>query len=380
MNRQNQLLVGVLILQLAIVAFVFWPGRNATAAATALYEGVAQEAIQAMAVSDQSRSVKISRSGDGWVLPEAGDFPVTALQASSAISKVLTIDTRRLVASNPTSHARLGVTEDDFTRRVDLETTDGQTFTLYIGTSPSARSTNVRRSDSNNVYLTSGVTASDLNLDYGSWINTTYLAVPETDIQALTVTNAQDTLEFTRPTTDTWTLTGLAEGETFNQNNLTTVLTRLNNFTMVRPLGKTDQPEYGMATPAATVTIQTQPAGDEAKTITLVIGPQNPDTQNHVVKSSDSEYYVEVAGFGVENFVTRSRTDYLVAPDPAATTPLTDTTFITDFEGITTTTPLTATEPLTATDLLTASGDVTSTIPGTATTPVTTTEIVTTAE
>ncbi len=368
MNRQNQLLAGVLILQLAIVAFVFWPGRNVTAAATALYDGITQENIQAMTVSDQTQSVKISRSGDGWVLPEAGDFPVTTLQASSAISKVLTIDTGRLVASNPTSHARLGVTEDDFTRQVDLETTDGQTLTLYIGTAPSARSTNVRRSDSDNVYLTSGVTASDLNLDYGSWINTTYLALPETDIQALTVTNAQGTVDFTRPTTDTWTLAGLAEGETFNQNNLTTVLTRLNNFTMIRPLGKTDQPDYGLATPAATVTIQTQPAGGEAKTITLVIGPQNPETQNHVVKSSDSEYYVEVAGFGVENFVTRSRTDYLLAPDPAATTPLTDTTFITDFAGITTTVPLSAT------DLLTASGDVTST------TPVTTTEVVTPAQ
>ncbi len=368
MNRQNQILVGILILQLAIVAFVFWPGRNVTAAAEALYAGITQENIQSITISDQERSVKISRGADGWVLPEADDFPVTAVQASDVISQVLTIDTRRLVASNTTSHARLGVTEADFTRRVDLETKEGQGLTLFVGSAPSARSTNVRRSDSDNVYLTSNVTANDLRTDVGSWVNTAYVAVPESDIQAITLKNAQGTLDFTRPTTDTWTMAGLAEGEVFNENNLTSLLTRLSGFNMINPLGKTDQPEYGMATPAATVTMQTQPPGGEAKTITLIIGPQNPETQNHVVKSSDSEYYVEVAGFGVENFISRGRAEYLVAPEPAATTPITDTNFITGFAGITTTTPLTTTDALTPS------------APVSATTPLTATEVVTPAQ
>jgi len=368
MNRQNQILAGILIIQLAIVAFVFWPGRNVTAAADALYSGITQDNIQSMTISDQDKRVTISRGGDGWVLPDADDFPVTAVQASDVISKILTIDTRRLVASNTTSHARLGVTEADFSRRIDLETTDGQALTLYVGTSPSARSTNIRRGDSDNVYLTSNVTANDLRTDIGSWVNTAYLALPETEIQAVTVENVQGTLEFTRPTTETWTMTGLAAGEVFNENNLTSMLTRLSGFNMVKPLGKADKPEYGMATPATTVTIQIQPAGGEAKTITLVIGPPNPETQNHVVKSSDSEYYVEVAAFGVENFISRNRTDYLVVPEPAATTPITGTNFMTGFEGITTTTPLSAT------NLLTGAAGVTST------TPLSATEVVTPAQ
>ncbi len=368
MNRQNQILVGILIIQLAIVAFVFWPGRNVTAAAAALYTDITQDNIQAMTISDQERSVKISRGTDGWVLPEADDFPVTAVQVSDVISQVLTIDTRRLVASNTTSHARLGVTEEDFSRRVDLETKDGQTITLYVGSAPSARSTNVRRGDSDNVYLTSNVTANDLRIDVGSWINTAYLAVPETDIQAITIENAQGTLQFTRPTTDTWTLADLATGEVFNENNLISLLTRLSGFNMIKPLGKTDKPEYGMATPAATLTMQTQPAGGAAKTITLVIGLQNPETQNHVIKSSDAEYYVEVAGFGVENFISRSRTDYLVVPEAAATTPITGTNFITGFAGITTTTPLTATDALTGAEGVTT------------TAPLTATEVVTPAQ
>lgn len=370
MNRQNQILAGILVLQLALVAFMFWPGRNANATAATLYTGTTLDNIQSITVSDQDKSIKISRGGDGWVLPDAEDFPVTAVQATDTISKVLTIDTRRLVASNATSHSRLQVTEEEFVRRVDLETNDGQTLTLFVGSAPNVRATNVRRADSDNVYLTSNVTAEDLHTDYGSWINTTYLAIPEADVKALTVENAQGQVDFTRPTTDTWTLTDLAAGETFNQNNLTSLLTRFSSFNMVKPLGKTERPEYGMAAPSATVTIQSQPAGGEATTTTLVVGQQNPETQNYVVKSSASDYYVEVAAFGVENILNRSRTDYLMQPPtPEAGTPITATNFITGFTGITTTTPISTGTSVTATE-----GAIT------ATTPVTTTEVVTPAQ
>jgi len=142
------------------------------------------------------------------------------------------------------------------------------------------------------------------------------------------------------------------------------LLTRLSGFNMVRPLGKAEQPEYGMATPSATVTIQSQPVGGEAKTITLVIGQQNPETNNYVIKSSDSEYYVEVASFSVENFINRGRDAYLTPPPtPEATTPITATNFITGFEVVTVTTPVTTTS-----------------VAVTVTTPVTATEVVTPAQ
>ena len=165
--------------------------RTSTATAAPLYAGTTIDDIQSITVSENEQSIKVVRSGDGWVLPEAEDFPVTAVQASDVISKVLTVDTRRLVASNPTSHSRLEVTADKFVRRVDLETKTGETLTLYVGSAPSARSTNVRRGDSDNVYLSNSLSATDLRTDYASWVDTTYLAIPETDVQALTIENAQ---------------------------------------------------------------------------------------------------------------------------------------------------------------------------------------------
>ncbi|MEZ4866541.1 MAG: DUF4340 domain-containing protein [Caldilineaceae bacterium] len=353
MTRTNQILSGILVAQLAIIAFLFWPGRGASAAVTKLYTGVTLDDIQSMTVSSTDKSITITRGGDGWVLPEAEDYPVQAVQASDTISKVLNIDTRRLVASNSTSHKRLEVADDNFVNKVELTTKDGKTLTLYVGSSPSFRSTNVRTGDSDNVYLTSSLASSDLHTDYGSWVNTTYVAIPTTDVQAVTVQNANATLDFTKVSTDTWTLADLAADETFNQNNLSSLLTRLTGLNMVKPLGKTAKPEYGMDALQATITVQSQPAGGQAKTTTLLIGAQLPESKNYVLKSSESDYYVEVASFSVENFVNRGRSDYLQAPPtpaaetPGATSAITETGILTDFNAITTTTPITATEVVT---------------------------------
>lgn len=106
----------------------------------------------------------------------------------------------------------------------------------------------------------------------------------------MTVENAQGKLEFTRPTTDTWTLTDLAAGETFNPNNLTWLLDPVERLRYRQTAGKNRKAGI-IATPSATLTIVSQPAGGTAKTTTtLVIGQQNAESQSSVAKSSDSEY------------------------------------------------------------------------------------------
>ncbi|MCB0062928.1 MAG: DUF4340 domain-containing protein, partial [Caldilineaceae bacterium] len=344
--------------QLVLIAVVFWPGRGANATAAALFPDVTVDDVQAMTIQEGEKQIQVARSGDGWVLPDAGDFPVKAVTVSDTISKVLQIDTRRLVADDTSSHARLQVTEEDAQREVTLETTAGETLTLLVGSSPSFRSTNVRRNDSDAVYTTGSLQATDLRTDYANWIDTSYLAIPQTDIQALTVENAQGTLSFTEVSTDTWTLDDLAEGETFNQNNLTSLLTRFSGLNMVQPLGKEAQPAYGMENPAATVTIVHQPTGGTAETTTLTIGTEPLENGNYVVKSSDSAYYVEVASFSVENILNRGRADYLQQPEEDAagidgTESITATEFISGFGAVTATTPISGGTPVTATEAVT---------------------------
>lgn len=70
-----------------------------------------------------------------------------------------------------------------------------------------------------------------------------------------------------------------------------------------------------MAQPQAVVTLKTAD-GD----YTLQVGAKNPDTNNYVLKASNSPYYVWVAEPTANDFVTKSRADYLAqapAPTPA---------------------------------------------------------------
>jgi len=361
MNRRNQILSGLVILQLLLIAVIFWPNRGADASAERLLAGITLDDVQAITIEQGEASVHVARGGDGWVLPDADDFPVTALSATDTISRVLEINTSRLVASNAGSHERLQVTEKDAVRTVTVETKEGTSLTLLVGSSPSFRATNVRLSDSDNVYLTNSLQATDLKTDYGSWVNTSYLAIPQSDVAAIEITNNQGTLNFTQVSTDTWALDDLAANETFNQNNLSSLLTRVSGFNMVKPLGKEAKPEYGMESPAATMTIQSTSADGEAQSTTLTVGAAPLESGNYVVKSSASDYYVEAATFSVENLIDRSRADYLQLPEESdsgsleGSTGITATNFISGFDEITGTTALTES------GILTASGEVTST-------------------
>lgn len=369
MERRNQILAVILLLQVALVGFVFWPANRGAASAAALLTDVKLEDVNSVTIQDSgdnAKTLKVTRAGDSWVLSSAADYPVDTVKATDLISKVLSINTRQLVAQSDTSHKRLEVAADKFQRRIDLELKDGKTQTLFIGSSPNARSTNVRRDGSEAVYITDKLGAFDVHTDIASWIDTAYFKSVQSDMQRVMVENAQGKLEFTEISTDTWTLQGLAAGEIFNQNNLTSLLTRLENVPMIEPLGKEAKPDFGMETPSATVTIVSQAPGGQSQTRSLVVGAKEATADNYFMKASDSDYYVKVSGFTVEQMIKRGRSDYLQPPPtPAATDTITATNFISSFVPLTDTAGMsqvvTATDSISGSVSLTDSGTISAT-------------------
>lgn len=318
MDRRNQILSGILVLQVLLAAFIFWPSTTSNAAVGALITDVKAADVTDIKIQDDKKTVHLAKANGKWVLPDNGDFAVNEIQVSDFISKVLKIDTSRLVANTAASHTRLKVDDKDFVRRIDLTGGDGKTQSILIGTSPNVRATNVRSANKDAVYLTGDVTGTDINTDIASWINATYFTANTPDIKALAFTNAKGKFDFTRVVTDTWTLTGLAKGETFNQNNFTTRLTRLNSIQMTEPLGKAAKPEYGLDKPSATITITVQPSGTTPTKTILLVGAKDATADSYVVKSSGSDYYVRVAAFSLDTFINDDRSQFLVAPPTPA--------------------------------------------------------------
>jgi hypothetical protein len=325
MNKRNWVLAGILALQLVAVAFVLWPRGAASGEETmGLFPGLETDRIVTVTITEGDGStLRLAKQAGGWVLPEAGDYPVQDDKVPPLLDKVVALQAERLVTQTSDSHKRLKVAEGDFERRVELELADGTRHQLYIGSSPSFGAAHVRAGDQDQVYLTSEISAYDADTAATRWVDSVYFTVPEEELVALTLENGAGTFEFAKEG-DTWTMAGLADDEAFDEPKFLTLVGRVNSIPMLRPLGTEDQVAYGMGEPNAVVTVKAESEEAGERTYTLRVGAQDPDDSSYVVISSESPYYVRVSEYTVKDFVEKAREDFLVVP-PTATPEATPT-------------------------------------------------------
>lgn len=317
-SRFNLILTVVLVVQLALVGFVYRPRPTTGGDGSPLLGDLTTDAVTAMTITDNTdRSVTLERSEDGWTLAGTGGYPAKATSITDLLDKLVTIKSDRLVATTAASQGRLQVGDDDFLRKLDLTTADG-VKTLYLGSSGGASATHVRAAGDNNTYLTGAVASWDLNPVASSWIDVAYFNVATSDILTATLENANGTLTFIH--NDDWTLADLGADEQASSANISTLMGRLSAINLHTVLGKTEQPEYGLATPQATVTLQAKTADGGEQTTTFVLGAKDTDTNTYYFKSSASPYYVLLAAYTGDEFATKQRSDYLAQPEAEAAT------------------------------------------------------------
>ncbi len=312
MNKLNQILIALVVVQIALAAFVFWPRPAAQAEGGPLVSGFNTAEVIGLTISDgDGHRVALARSGDGWVLPEADDFPVKADSVTPFLDKIGVLQSNRLVAQTENSHRRLQVAADEFNRLVEISLADGASHKLFIGSSAGAGATHVRVDDQPQVYLTADLTGWDANAQASAWIDTLYFTLPQTATVALTLENTNGRFEFEKRG-DSWTMADLADGETLKTDEVTRLVNLASAVRLVEPIGRTEQPDFGLAEPQAVVTLKTAD-GD----YTLQVGAKNPDTNNYVLKASNSPYYVWVAEMTADDFVVKSQADFVEQDSPA---------------------------------------------------------------
>lgn len=310
MTRSQQILAVILVIQLALTAFIFWPQSSGQAANEPLLPNFTAADVISMTIEDaDGNRIVLAKDGDQWVLPEAGEYPANGDKNLPVLEKLENVQTNRLVTETESSHKRLKVAPDDFNRKLDITLQDGTQQEILLGNSAGAGATHIRAGNRPQVYLTNEIQPFDLDARATNWIDPVYYIVAQTTTVALMLENKNGTFEFTRDG-ETWTMQGLNEGEEFAENNLKTVLDQVTTLRMTKPAGKEEQPAYGLDKPQATVTIKT----DDGQTHTLLIGTQDEDSQDYLVKSSDSEYYVWIAQFTGDNLTGKTRDDFLLPP------------------------------------------------------------------
>lgn len=316
MNRGNQILAAILALQIILAAVVFWPRPVASiAGGESLFAELEANHIVRLTITDaEGNQVHLTKDAEGWVLPKVDDYPCQENKVSELLKKIIELKADRLVAQTPASHKRLKVADDDLNRLIEFELADGTTHKLYLGTSPTYQVTHVRADGQGEVYLASGLSASDAGAQASTWIDTLYFSVPQDQLVALTVENENGQFEFEKDDAGTWTMKDLAADETLNENNVTSLANRVSSLRMLRPLGKTEQDNYGLQEPSAVVTVQARDEEGSVNIYTLRVGAQSEEDNSYVVISSQSPYYVRVSNYTMQDFVEKERDDFLELP------------------------------------------------------------------
>ena len=314
MTRLNQILTGILVVQLIVAAFVFLPRTlSSQTEAGALLPDLEAGRVTAVTItSGEGQSLTLAQKDGAWVLASGGDYPTMEGDVPTFLESVVAVQTNRLVTETPGSHKRLEVADDAFQRLVELETEDGTTYRFYIGSSPTFGAAHVRVAGENEVYLTPELSARDAGALASDWVDTAYVSLPREEVTAFTLQNAQGTFEFNREG-EAWTMAGLTGDEVLNENTVQTLLSRATAVRLQQPLGTTEDAAYGLDDPRAVVTLETE-AGE---THTLRVGAQDAGDNSYVVAWSDSPFYVRVSEFSVQDLVEKTREDLLQQPTPA---------------------------------------------------------------
>ncbi|MBN1304696.1 MAG: DUF4340 domain-containing protein [Anaerolineales bacterium] len=322
MNRTQQILGGLLIVQIIISVILFWP-QPAAESGEPLFSELNADQIVAFAVEDDSgKTIGFERVEDGWVISGTDGYPANAQKIDPLLEGIVEIKTGRLVASKAESYTRLQVGDDDFARRFWFKDSSGNENILYIGSSAGAAATHVRKAGMDEVFLTDKVSSWQISTATNSWADVVYVSIPREQMQSMTLENPNGFFEFVNEGTaeeDNWVMLSLGEGEEFNSNNLVSMLTRLTNLQMNKPLGTQELPEYGLAEPTAVVTLEHTDEEGNPQTLVLRIGALDPVDNNYHIHASSSEYYVKIPKYSMQDFVERSKEAFLVTEEAGET-------------------------------------------------------------
>ncbi len=314
MKRHQQILAGILIVQIILGVITFWPRSGSAGAAQPIFPDLNVEDIVTLTITDdQDTSIVLRRSGENWSLAEAGDYPAKADTITPILDKFTQLDTTTLVARTESSHKALQVADDTFVRRIDIGMKDGTTHTLYLGSSPRYTATHFRVAGQVETYLTAALSAWELNTAATSWVDTGYRTLDTAMVTEVTLQNANGTFKLVK-SGEEWTLADLAGDEIIAPGKASDIVNKAARITLQRPLGLTEEASYGLASPAAIVTLKMA----DGSFSTLRVGAKF-DGSNYAVKASESPYYVAVTEYNVNTLIENDRAAFLQQPTPAPT-------------------------------------------------------------
>lgn len=313
-ERGLAVLAAVLVAQLVILTVTRLPGR--AAAPEPLLAGLTAESVTRIEIDDGADGrVVMVREESGWALSGAGGYPADAALVADLLDRLAASRRDRLVARTEAGRRELSVLPDDFERRVRIEAGTGEHL-IYVGAAAGSDGAHVRVDGQDEVWNVDGLASWQVSADRSSWVDPVYVRVEPDRVAAFALWNAAGSFRFER-TDAGWTWPDQVGGEAVDQERVTDFVDRFGSLRMRQPLGA-EPPAAALDPPAAVVRIDLSPAEDDAAdgaeaadSLEIFIHSGGADGA-YVVKSADSEYYVEVSSFTLAELVDADRSAFVM--------------------------------------------------------------------
>ncbi len=320
MDKKINLLSGLLVLQLLLALWAFSGGSDLSAQRPdePLLGFDKATVIRIKIEGPDGAAVTLSKTDEGWFLPDAWDVPVKDGKVGHLLNRLQHLKQGLPVATTAGAQVRFEVAEDKFQRRITLSTGPESMRVLYLGTSPGMRMIHARMAVAETVYATS-FAAYEAPYKADDWLDTRLVQIDDSALQAieingLTLTKARSTNEDDKATEKpVWTASGLAEGDNLDLQQANKLAASITALEVSKVLGIEAVAGYRQDSPELELSLMRTGSGSVSWVMSK---PEQGDA--YVLKSSDRPWYFEVPAWAANPLLQATKDLVRKSPIPPA--------------------------------------------------------------
>jgi hypothetical protein len=322
MNRTNRLLIVVLLLQVGVAAALSMSReRGGIARSEPVFPALKTSEVSRIEIrgakgtagaSGEPGQAVLEKDGATWRLAGSG-YPADQKKVGDFLDRVTKLRARGPVVTSTQHYRTLEVADDAYERQVKLASTD-KPIAFLLGKSAGPEAAHLRKDGASEVLRVEGLDVWSVGDRPSQWIDPVYVKVDPAELWALTVENKSGKYRLEKNDAGEWRLADQGKGEEVDKTTVDDIVHGASSINLEEPVGRTMAPEQGLASPAAKVTLTTgkgeggkRPA--QTKDISLLVGNHIDAGSRYYARSSDSEFVVQVAEFGVKRFLEKGRRD-----------------------------------------------------------------------
>lgn len=144
----------ILLVQIVLAIFLLSSntGNTGSSRGNVTLTSLGDTRLEKIIIDDGSNKVKLTRNGQGWVLPGYYNLPVNTGTWSAFIESLKKLHAKWPVAKTAGASERFQVAENNYKRRITLFSNGQQVADLYLGKSPGYKKQYVRKAGDASIY------------------------------------------------------------------------------------------------------------------------------------------------------------------------------------------------------------------------------------